>query len=183
MNRRLIYIAFSIVFISCGCSSTPRKFSSVAHSPVNATGNIIKESEFKKGGTLVILPFKAGENAMASQQLDRVALMIVKGMIDYLAQEKTPFTVLTTQDQGKPDLVIDGYINDFTEPGTMKRWIMHNKKAVLTVDGFMEIAGTKERLLVFQHTRSMADPKKDGLDLAYKTGQDLGRYIVDALEM
>jgi len=183
MRKGLIYLAISFGVICCGCfSSIPQRTSHATPSLVSATGQVIKESEFKKGGTLVILPFKAGENAVASPQLDRVALMIVKGMVDYLSGEKTPFTVLTTQDQGSPDLIIDGYINDFTEPGKMQRWVMRDKKAVLAIDGYMEVSGNKERILVFQHKRSMTDPKKDGLDLAYQTGQDLGRFVVDALE-
>ena len=154
----------------------------MSHKVIDATGKIIKEDVLRKGGTLVILPFKAGENAVASPQLDRVALMIVKGAIDYLNDEKTPFTLLTTQDQGEPDLVIDGYINDFVQPGKMKRWVMQKKKTFLSVEGTMEIQGTKERVLVFQHKRTMGDPQKDGLDIAYKIGQDLGRFIVEALE-
>jgi hypothetical protein len=183
MNRMLSYLALVVVFGFCGCfSSTPKRSSSVFLPEFNATGKVIKPNEFKKGGSLVILPFKAGENAAAGQQLDRVSLMIVKGMIDYLAQEKTPFTVLTTEEQGKPDLIIDGYINNFTEPGRMKRWVMQNKNAVLAVDGYMEIPATKERILIFQHQRSIVDRKKDGLSLAYAMGQDLGRFIVESLQ-
>jgi hypothetical protein len=183
VNKNILYIAFAVVFVSSGCfSSTPKKSSSAATPSVGATGQIIKESELKKGGTLVILPFKAGVNAAASQKLDRVSLMVVKGMIDYLSEERTPFKILTTQDQGVPDLVIDGYINNFSQPGKVKRWVMQSRKAVLSVDGYMEIAKTKERVLVFQHHQKMSDPKKDGLELAYRTGQDLGRFIVEALQ-
>jgi hypothetical protein len=180
----LVYITVGLFVMSSGCfSSTPKRSSLRTHSDdVSAAGKIIKESEFKKGGSLAILPFKAGVNAEATPQLDRVSLMIVKGLIDYLSEEKTPFTILKTQDQGQPDLVIDGYINDFVEPGKMKRWVMQNKKAVLSVDGYMEIPSTKERIMIFQHKRMMTDPQKDGLDLAYQTGQDLGRFIVESLE-
>lgn len=130
----------------------------------------------------MILPFKAGVNAIDSLQLDRVALMIVKGTVDYLADQKTPFTVLTTEDQGSPQLVIEGYVDEFSQSGKMSRMVMRKKSTTLSVNGQMVIAGTHDRVLVFQYTKSMPDPKKDGLDLAYQTGQDLGRFIVDALE-
>jgi hypothetical protein len=182
MNRQIFYLTLSCLLIFCGCfSSTPKRTTHITDPTVSATGQLIKPDEFKKGGRLVILPFKVGENAFASANLDRISLMIVRGMIDYLSQEKTPFTILTTQDQGTPDLVIDGYINDFTEPSRMNRWVMQNKKAVLSVEGYMDVQGTKERVLIFQHKRLMPDPKKDGLDLAYALGQDLGRFIVENL--
>jgi len=182
MNKKFILILVCVLFVSSGCfSSTPKKSSSASHS-VNATGKIIKEKEFKEGGKLAILPFKAGVNAVASIQLDRVSMMVVKGMVDYLAQGNTPFTVLTTQDQGDPDFVIDGYINAFIQPGKVKRWVTHNKKTILSVEGYMENPVTKERILIVQHKRSIIDRNKDGLDLAYQTGQDLGRFLVDSLQ-
>jgi hypothetical protein len=183
MNRRLIYIVIGTIFVASGCfSSSPKRSSSAVPSLARATGKIIKEDEFKKGGTLVVLPFKAGPNAAASPQLDRVSLMIAKGLIDRLSEEKTPFTVLTTQDQGEPDLVVGGYINDFIQPGKVKRWVMQSKKTALSVDGYIDVHGSKERILIFQHKQLKADPKKDGLDLAYKTGQELGRFIIEALQ-
>ena len=180
-SRLFILVIMSIIFSGC-FSSTPVKSSSSAFFSPRATGTIVKEDEFKKGGTLAILPFKAGVNAVASQQLDRVALMIVKGMIDYLSEQKTPFTVLTTEDQGRPQLVIEGYVDDFSPSGKMSRVVLRNKKTTLSVSGQMVITGTRDRLLVFQHTKSMPDPKKDGFDVAYQTGQDLGRFIIDALQ-
>ena len=181
MNKTVVFalVVFSLVLSGC-FSSVPVKSSSSASSS-RATGTVIKEAEFKKGGTLVILPFKAGVGAVANPQLDRVALMIVKGMIDYLAEQKTPFTVLSTEDQGRPQLVIEGYVNDFSQSGKMSRMI-HGKKTTLSVSGQMVVSGTHDRLFVFQHRRSMTDPKRDGLDVAYQTGQDLGRFIVDALQ-
>ncbi len=183
MTKSRLFILVIILSVVSGCfSSTPAKSSSSVFSPSRATGTVIKEAEFKKGGTLVILPFKAGANAVASPQLDRVALMVVKGMVNYLGEEKTPFTVLTTEDQGRPQLVIEGYVDDFSQSGKMSRMVLRNKKITLSVSGQMVVAGTHDRLLVFQHTKSRPDPKKDGLDVAYQTGQDLGRFIVDALK-
>lgn len=107
--------------------------------------------------------------------------MIAKGAIDYLNEQRTPYRVLTTQDQGSPDMIIDGYIQDFKRPGKISRWIFRDKRTRLSVSGQLTLAKTKERVMVFQTAKTMVDPKKDGLDVAYQTGQDLGRFIVDAL--
>ena len=172
-----------ISMLLSGCfSSAPVKSSSSGIVSSRVTGKVIKEDVFKKGGTLVILPFKAGVNAVASPQLDRVTLMIVKGAVDYLAEQKTPFKVLTTEDQGSPQLVIEGYVDDLSHSGKMSRMAMRPKTTTLSVNGQMVISGTHDRVLIFQQTKSIPDPKRDGLDIAYQTGQDLGRFIVDALE-
>lgn len=109
-----------------------------------------------------------------------MAMMIAKGAIDYLSEQKTPFTVLATQDQGSPDLVIEGYIKELDRPGKMGRLVLRQKEATLHVTGQMIVTGTKERVMVFQSTKTMPDPKRDGLDIAYQTGQDLGRFIAEA---
>ena len=145
------------------------------------TGKIVNRSIFIKDGTLAVLPFKAGEDATSDPQLDRMALTIAKGMIDYLNEQKVPFKVLTTQDQGNPQMVVEGYIEDLKRPGKLSRWVLRRNKTILSVRGQMSLVGSKDRVLMFQEKKSMPDPKKDGLDIAYQTGQDLGRFIVDAL--
>ena len=79
---------------------------------IGIAAKIVNREVFSKGGTLVVLPFKAGVGVSANQQMDRMSMMIAKGAIDYLVEQKTPFTILTTQDQGNPDLIIEGYIED-----------------------------------------------------------------------
>lgn len=176
------FLLIIIVLFFSGCFwSTPKNVLTPKAAFGIPTGQIINREAFLKGGTLVVLPFKAGEDAMANPQLDRVALMLAKGVIDYLDEQRTPYQVLTTQDQGRPQMIIDGYIHDFNRPGRISRWIFRNKQTRLRISGQMVLSDGKERVMVFQADKSLADPKRDGLDVAYQTGQDLGRFIVDAL--
>lgn len=171
-----------MIISAFGCfSSTPNNAPMINFASGTPTGKIIDRDAFIKGGTVVILPFRAGEQATANPQLDRIALMIAKGTIDYLNEQKTPYQVLTTQDQGSPNMIIDGYIKNFRRPGKLSRWVFRDKKTRLSVSGQMTHANTKDRVMVFETSKSMVEPTKDGLDLAYQTGQDLGRFIVDAL--
>lgn len=178
--RQILLIVLITSFFGC-FSSTPKNEKPTNFTLGIPTGKIIDRATFAKGGSVAILPFKAGEQATANPQLDRIALMIAKGVIDYLNEQRTPYRVLTTQDQGNPDMIIDGYIQDFKRPGTISRWVFRDKGTRLSVSGQMTLAKTKERVMVFQTAKTMVDPKKDGLDVAYQTGQDLGRFIVDAL--
>lgn len=182
MNSRHRLTSILIVPFLAGCFSVVAKERPLTVSLTGTpTGKIVNKNIFIKDGTLAVLPFKAGEDAASDPQLDRMALMIAKGMIDYLNEQKAPFKVLTTQDQGNPQMVVEGYIEDLKRPGKFSRWVLRRNKTTLSVRGQMALVGNKDRVLIFQETKSMPDPKKDGLDIAYQTGQDLGRFILDAL--
>lgn len=182
MFLRHALISILVIPFLAGCFFSVGKEQPLTVSSTGSpTGRIVNKNIFIKDGTLAILPFKAGEDANADPQLDRMALMIAKGMIDYLNDEKVPFKVLTTQDQGDPQMIIEGYIKDFKRPGRLSRWFFRKNKTVLRVSGQMVLVGSKERVLLFQETKSIPGSKKDGLDISYQTGQDLGRFILDAL--
>ena len=180
-RQLIILILVMVVFTGCFFSMPKAARTTIPVGLGIPIGKIIDRDIFVKGGTLVILPFKAGEDAVANPQLDRISLMIAKGVIDYLNEQKTPFQVLTTQDQGDPQMMIEGYVEDFQRPGKLSRWILRRKNTTLRVSGQMVVVGTKDRVMMFQDEKSMPDPKADGLNIAYQTGQDLGRFIVDAL--
>jgi hypothetical protein len=179
-RHQLVYILLIPFLAGCFSSVVKERPLTVSLSG-SPTGKIVNRGLFIKDGTLAVLPFKAGEDAESDPQLDRMALTIAKGMIDYLNEQKAPFKVLTTQDQGNPQMIVEGYIEDLKRPGKLSRWVLRRNKTVLSVRGQMALVGSKDRVLMFQETKSMPDPKKDGLDIAYQTGQDLGRFILDAL--
>lgn len=182
MYTRRFILFISIILCCSGCfSSVPKAASPVVADQIEIpTGKIVNREVFSKGGTLVVLPFKAGVGVSANQQMDRMSMMIAKGAIDYLVEQKTPFTILTTQDQGNPDLIIEGYIEDIDSPGKVGRLVLRQKQTTLHITGQMVMSGTKERVMIFQNTKTMPDPKRDGLEIAYQMGQDLGRFIADA---
>lgn len=182
MMSRQILILLLITPVLTGCLFFgPKKQPAAVVLPGSPTGKIVNRDALIKDGTLAVLPFKAGQGAAADPQLDRISLMIAKGIIDFLNEEKVPFKILTTQDQGSPQMVIEGYIENLKRPGKISRWILRRSQTTLRVSGQMIVAGSKERVLIFQDTKSLKDPKRDGLDIAYQTGQDLGRFIADAL--
>jgi len=179
-RHRLLCILLIPFLAGCFSSASKERHLTV-YLTGSPTGKIVNNDIFIKDGTLAILPFKAGEGVSSNPQLDRMAFMIAKGMMDYLNEEKSPFKILTTQDQGNPQMIIEGYIEDLKRPSKLSRLFLRRNKVLLSVSGQMALVGSKGRVLIFQETKSMPDPKKDGLDVAYQTGQDLGRFILDAL--
>lgn len=145
------------------------------------TGRLVDKKSFIPDGTLAVLPFKAGEGVAADPQLDRMSLMISKGIIDYLKEEKLPFEILLTQDQGDPQMLVEGYIESFKKSSRLGVLFFRPRKSQLNVSGQVIVVSNKERILVFKHVKSTTDPQKSGLDLAYHTGHDLGRFIADAI--
>lgn len=174
----IVFLCFS--FSGCLFSSVNKQ---VAIAPLIGvpTGKIVNRQAIIKNGTVAILPFRAGEGVSADPQLDRMSMMISKGIIDYLNEQKLPIKVLTTQDQGIPDMVIEGYIENFKRPGKLSRLIFRNKLSAMKISGQMNLVKNKERLIVFNQTKSLSDPKQDGVTLAYQMGQDLGLFLSDAL--
>lgn len=181
LRRFIIFMAVGIVV--GGCVSSGGKPKNASHTFYGRpTGQLVNKKAFIKKGSLAVLPFKAGENAEADPQLDRMSLMISKGIIDYCKEQNLPFTLLLTQDQGSPDMVVEGYIENFTESSRFDGLFFRPRKFLLTVNGELTVLDSKERILVFKQTKTMTGATKNGLDLSYQAGLDLGRFIVDAVE-
>lgn len=182
MKCRHAVFVLIICFSIGGCTFfSSKKRLSVNETAEKPTGQLIRKEAFIEGGTLAVLPFKAGEGALADPQLDRISMMISKGILDYFNAERVPFKVLSTQEEGDPKMVVEGYIEDFDRSGRLSSLGFRPRKMILSVSGQIMVVKNKERILVFKHVRTMVDPQKSGLDLAYQTGQELGRFITDAL--
>lgn len=181
MVLRRFFFVLAIGLMLGGCVSTggPNALGDSVYG--KPTGRLINKKAFIKKGSLAVLPFKAGENAEADPQLDRMSLMISKGIIDYCKEQNLPFKLLWTQDQGSPQMIVDGYIEDFKKSSRLGRLFFRPRKLTLTVSGQIMVVDSKERILFFRDSKTMLN-EKNGFDLAYQTGQDLGRFIVDAIE-
>jgi hypothetical protein len=180
---RVVIFIFIVNCSVAGCLFLPVKEQASREVLVGIpTGKIVNRPAIVKDGSVAVLPFKAGEGVSADPQLDRMSMMISKGIIDYLNEQHLSIKILTTQDQGMPDMMIDGYIESFKRPSKISRWFLRDKTSDINVSGQMTLLKNKERLIIFNHSKTMQDKKRDGMELAYQMGQDLGRFITDALK-
>lgn len=140
-------------------------------------GKVTNAQRLSKGGALLIVPFSAGVNAAATKQLDAVALMIVKGIADALQQSHAPFDVLTNDNAGSADLILEGFIEEYIDPGKLKKWVPQKKEIKIAVKAKLFDSRTKEPAIFFYHTKTASLKNIKSLDLAYQLGEELGQYI------
>jgi len=116
-------------------------------------GKIVNAQKLKQGKNIVIIPFKAGVGVEASDDMDKIALMIVKGIYDAFDYDKTGkhahFNILTAEDIQKPDLVVKGHITEVVKRSKFKRWIMLKSKKSIGIKGKVVDVQTGEAVVIF----------------------------------
>lgn len=135
---------------------------------------VVQPERLAQGGKLLITPFVAGVGVTASDDLDRVALRIVKGMIDGLMENQVPFEILVAQNAATAELNLEGRITQKKQPSRLRRWIGGRK--VLIVEGQMTDVRTGRPVLRFSHQLKAA-PGESFEDLGIRLGHELGQRI------
>ncbi len=129
-----------------------------------------------KGGTLGLSAFKAGPGAEANDQLDKLSLMLIKGIRDVLTQRTTVWHIADAG-QDNVDFVLDGYIEELSQSGKFSRLILRKNKTNLSVDGEIWSQATGGKVLVFASSEIINIKKQELMDQAYAMGQAIGEFI------
>lgn len=180
-----------MIFLSCltaGCGWFSGKPKAAASSLIEPQvveplkfvrdGKVVDAHALKEGGKIVIIPFKAGSGVEATDQLDKTALMLVKGIADLLEKEGASFEVLTGENAADADFVIKGYITKVSQPSLVGRWILGNNRIGLEVEGRMVEAHSSRSILVFAHGQKARMKEKDHKQLGYLLGEDIARFLI-----
>ena len=125
----------------------------------------------------MIIPFTAGENAAASDALDTVSLMIVKGIADNVQTEPAGFKVLTDENAQSADFVIEGTIDKFSQKRSIRK-IVPSKHTILSISAKLKNAKTNETVLIYSNSISSRSSAINAQELAYQLGQELGLYLL-----
>ena len=149
-------------------------------------GRIISKQALEKGKNIAIVPFTAGVNVEASSELDKVALMIVKGVSDAFADDHSGkhdhFSVLTAEDSQAADLFVQGHIRSMKNPSRVKSCVLLKGQRALSVDGKIVDATTGESVMIFEDVQA-TNVKDEGHDqLGYRIGKNIGRFILSGVE-
>jgi len=185
MNTRILLIAVLIVIAISGCSFFQKKELDVAAEEVAYvnSGKVIEQAVLKKGGKLLIVPFSAGVNVAATNEMDKVALGIVKGIYDVVGGGKSSFEILNVDNASEAEVVIKGHITQMVAPkkGFTKWFKMGKKKKVLAAEGKMIAKDTGQIVLVFSHSRETKIKDQSLVDLGVLLGQDIGKFILSEI--
>ncbi len=129
-------------------------------------GRIINTEALQKGKNIAIIPFTAGVSVEASNGLDKVALMIIKGISDAFADDHSGkhdhFNILTAENSEAADLIVQGHINSLKSPSKVKKWVLISGQKMLGVDGKIVDARTGESVLIFEDTQETSVKEEIG---------------------
>ena len=140
---------------------------------------IFQKERLAKGGNLLVVPFSAGKNVEASDELDHVSLMIVKGIADTLGSAEKLFTILVEQDAQSADFIIKGRIVQMEEKSTFpKPWQKKTRQFNLAVEGSILSVDTEEILAKFSQTKSEESQANRFEAFGYDIGVEIGRFLL-----
>lgn len=203
MRREVLLECIIVSFLIIGCShipfigKVPQSSESTAQSneseeqPLEPNkfvekGRIISTEALQKGKNIAIIPFTAGVGVEANNDLDKVALMIIKGISDAFADDHSGkhdhFDILTAESSETADLIVQGHISSLKSPSKVKKWVLINGQKTLGVDGKIVDARTGESVLIFEDTQETGIKKETHDQLGYRIGKNIGLFILSGIE-
>lgn len=195
---KILSFVFVLSFVGCGHLNIPfignqindEEVSGRAETALISTdfvdeGRIVNAEKLKQGRNIAIIPFTAGQSAESTDELDRVALMIIKGVADAFADDKTGkhahFNILTAERSSEADLMVKGHITTMGKSSRLKRWLLLSNKIKLSVEGKITDIQSGETIVIFtDHTRAGAG-EDDYKQLGYDIGKNIGRFILSGI--
>jgi len=154
-------LILAVIFLSGCFTHLPFKRDTAVPLP-EFSGNVVDAAKLKTAAKLGFSSFRAGPQAAADDQLDRLSLMLIKGIKDSLEAKKV--SLATTDQEEGADVVMDGYIEEFSR----KRF---------SVSGELWDKETGAKVLVFGASRVLRPKKDNPMDTAYEVGTVIGDYI------
>ncbi len=180
MIKVLRILLFVFVFSGCVFSSHGDK-AAVKKNYNEGAVKIIDALRLKEGGNLLFVPFRAGVGVSASEELDRVSLMLVKGFVETLQRGNFPFRILSAENAGDAELVIKGYITELNVSKKFSALSGGNKKLTLGIDGKMVDEKTDRALIHFSKKETTIQKSGNLMAMAYALGQEMATPVLEGL--
>lgn len=125
----------------------------------------------------MIVPFSPGVNVAATEQLEGVALRVVKGTGEGLAQKNSNLQVLLNDTAANAELVIKGRVVSMLEPKGMKNKLFKNGRRVLAVKGELMDLRTNKAIAFFSFAQTAASAQESFEDLGVKIGAEIANFL------
>ncbi len=166
-------LAALMVFFLSGCSWRPHVVSQEKALDIVLT--TLDASSLASGGKIAFTPFKAGPQAIDDEQLDHVSLVIIKGMVDRINQGKTSLSIAAGDELS--NLIVQGYIEDFSQNGKFDRWVLRRDKGCLAISGEIWLPSSGAKAATFSGYARL-NHYKDVSQAAEALGQALGDELL-----
>jgi hypothetical protein len=179
MKLKYILISGAILLTSSGClwpfGSNRSSVSGSVPAPAILV-EILQPKILANGGKLVFIPFTAGADAEAGQQMDRLSLMIVKGASDAFQEGPSSIQVIDQGDPDAADMILEGHIEEFRSVRSRKPIGLGKIPGVVVIKAEVRARHTNEVLALISSRREFRDNRKvESLAL------DVGRQIAEQL--
>ena len=181
MRRLSISLAFLVAVPFAGCSFfRAQQAAPEARPSVILQGEVTRAERLAQGGGLLAVPFSAGVNVSADEELDRISLLIVKGFMEAFEEKTSLLRLLTDKDAGEADLILKGHVTRKTGSRRFRVWPFKAQTKVLGVEGEMVARETGERILTFRHEKKSRDAQSDFETLALELGKDIAKFVLQS---
>lgn len=179
------YFVTCLLIVLCvvsGCVSRQAKGSTMPQvSELVDDAKVLDAAALKRGGNLLIIPFRPGPGVEANDKVEKVSLMALKGIVESLGETKTPFRILTSENAENTDIVLKGHITALGESRGVKKWVAGQEKSFLAIEGQMSDPETGKIILVFSYREVVGFKQEDYKSMSYRIGQRVGEFILSHL--
>ncbi|MBF0490869.1 MAG: hypothetical protein HQL15_09735 [Candidatus Omnitrophica bacterium] len=173
-KRVLIVAIFSFVYVSSAYAATKQK--GVEEKVDSVVGSLLDRETLGQGGDIALVPFKAGAKAEANDELDRLSLMIIRGIKESLDAQKNAFHVVDPE-KTQPRMALQGYIDEFSKTGKLRKMMFRPAESCIALEGEVWLISNGQRLLSFSEERRFNPKKEKTLSVAYDMGRSIGDYL------
>lgn len=188
LNYKIFILCFSLLIFCWGCATGNTKHSSKKENlkePESDYSAVVLRPSFlkEKGASLIVVPFTAGVGVEANKDLDRLSLMIVKGMIDTLNKDGVHFKIFPAEEADQADFIIQGHITHRINPRALRGWMFRPQEAVLSMEAKMTERKSGDLILIYSRQRQARSKdvivREGEMTLAEHLGQDIAQYILE----
>ncbi|MCA9407640.1 MAG: hypothetical protein KC733_03035 [Candidatus Omnitrophica bacterium] len=168
-----------ICFLIQGCGWFSRQSSPRIQNDIDkAQYRIVNEKRLRAGGKLLVVPFRAGADVEANEELDHIALMFVKGLSEVLMENESPFEIVMADQAAAADFIIVGHIIDIDHSSRFGKWVGKKEKVSLSVKGKLLERSTDKALFYFEDAREEDRVLVDHKQLGYIVGHRIGEFLL-----
>ncbi len=171
------FLFFSVVvFLLSSCAHSPVAKKELQENVAAITGSVTDQALLTEGGDLALTPFKAGPRAEDNEELDHLSMMVLKGIKETLDRQNTSLHIIDSE-EAKPQIVLEGYFEEYSKTGRAARMMMHKNKSSLVAEGNLWLVSTGKRLLTFSIKKKFNPKKEKPSNVAYAMGCEIGTFI------
>lgn len=179
-NLLLLVVIFFLSVLS-GCSFFSAK--EAGYQPATVVDftdkKLVNKAVLSAGGKLLVLPFRAGEGVPSNEELDKVSLVVIRGIVDSFNASKghSKLEIIFSDDRNEADFVLMGYITKMSSPSRLAKWVLRKKQSILAAEGKILQRKSSIPVVTFKEKVKMKD--KAFSELGLELGQKVGHFIVN----